>query len=367
MRLALAEFGRRGIFRERWAHGPEGGLSCLVVLAEETVVCSSSLAVAVMGHSEVFTGALYWLASAAAQRELLEAALAGRAIGCFAATEPHGGSDLTGISMTAVPTDAGWRLQGCKRYVSNLDGASHILVLARESAREAGDLSLFWLPLDARGVVIDGFFDMIGMAGCGVGQLSLDVALPPEALLGQSGLGLLYATRLLTFERVSICAQLLASADLALRLAAAYARNRTAGGSRLMDRQVIRHRLARCQAELWQHQSQLREMVTAAERHMPARQIAALKLTTAEAVERILDTCLQVFGARGATSALPVARFWQDSRLARLGGGPDEILAELVAADLDRPDVEAERLLASYLASDSPRPSTEPKAGTEDA
>jgi hypothetical protein len=65
---------------------------------------------------------------------------------------------------------------------------------------------------------------------------------------------------------------------------------------------------------------------------------------------------MQVFGARGCVGALPIERIWRDSRLARLGGGTDEVLADLVASGLDRQDPEAEAQLAGYLARDLPRP-----------
>jgi alkylation response protein AidB-like acyl-CoA dehydrogenase len=358
-RGAVAELARRGVFRERWEHGAEHGLPFLVAYSQETCRHSSGLALAAMGHSEMFIGALMWLASSAVQLALLEEALDGGAVGCFAATEAHGGSDLAGIRTTATAVPGGWRVQGCKRYVSNLGGASHVLVLARpDTATRPGDLGLFIVPLDDPGVTVDGFFDAVGIPACDVGQVSLDVRLPSDALLGNPGLGLLYATHLLHFERFSICAQLLASAQTALRLAVAYARQRTVGGARVLDRQVIRHRLAGCQAELWNLEGRLHELTlrTRREAGVPAREIAAFKLTAGESAGRIVDTCMQVFGARGCVGALPIERIWRDSRLARLGGGTDEVLADLVASGLDRQDPEAEAQLAGYLARDLPRP-----------
>jgi alkylation response protein AidB-like acyl-CoA dehydrogenase len=358
-RESAAELARRGIFRERWEHGAERGLPYLIALSQETARHSSGLALVAMGHSEMFIGALNWLAATASQRGLLADALDGRAVGCFAATEPHGGSSLAAIRTTAAATGTGWRLQGCKRYVSNLGEASHVLVLARpQEARHEGDLSLFIVPLDKAGVSIDGFFDTVGIHACDVGQVTFDTDLPAEALLGNPGVGLLYASYLLHFERISICAQLLTSAGTALRLAAAYARWRTVGESRVMDKQVIRHRLAVCQAELWNLESRLRELTSRAQEQdrMPAHEIAALKLVAGETTGRIVDTCMQVLGARGCSASFPMERLWRDSRLARLGGGTDEVLTDLVASGIDRQDPDFDGLLSAYLAADVPSP-----------
>jgi alkylation response protein AidB-like acyl-CoA dehydrogenase len=169
---------------------------------------------------------------------------------------------------------------------------------------------------------------------------------------------MLYATHLLHFERISICTQVLAMAELSLRLAVAYARRRTVGGMRVFDRQAIRHRLAGCQAELWTLQGRLAELIARIERQrrVPAREIAAFKLTSAEAVGRIVDTCMQVFGARGCMRSFPLERIWRDTRIARMGGGTDEVLADLVASGLDRADASIDVLLDEYLAADTPRP-----------
>lgn len=354
----VAELARAGAFADRWAHGPEGGLPFLLGFSEEVSKRSSGLAVAAMGHSEMFIGALRWLGKSPGQQGLLARALAGEAVGCFSATEPQGGASLADIRTMAEPSAGGWRLRGCKRYVSNVGAASHVLVLARtQEAGSAEDLSLFIVPLGDAGVRIDGFFAMGGIRACDVGQLTIDAVLPPDALLGNVGLGLAYATYLLNFERISICGQLLTNAESALRLAASYARRRTVGGSRVIDKQVIRHRLGACQAELWNLQSRLRELAARAreEDRMPSREIAALKLTAGEATGRIVDASIQILGARGCSAAFPLERQWRDARLARIGGGTDEVLADLVASAVDRSDPEYDTLLEAYLSADHPR------------
>jgi alkylation response protein AidB-like acyl-CoA dehydrogenase len=353
---AIAALGKARVFRDRWMHGAESGLPYLLVYSEELFRSSSGLAISAMGHSEMFTGALAWLGTAPAHHELLENAMDGTIVGCFAATEAHGGSSLAGVRTSSVRTQSGWHLTGAKRYITNIGGATHVLVLAREEGAAASDLSLFIVPSRAPGVRIDGFFEMVGLRACDIGQASFDVDLPDSALLGKPGLGLLYATYLLHFERVSICAQLIAAAGDALRLAVSYARSREVGGSRIIEKQAIRHRLALCQARLWNLESRIHDLAERASTtgHMPAREIAALKLTAGEDVGKIVDTCMQVFGARGSSRNFPLERIWRDARLARFGGGTDEVLADLIGSYLDRPDQVADLSLARSIASDDP-------------
>jgi acyl-ACP dehydrogenase len=354
---AVRSLAEAGVFRERWKHGAERGLPHLATYSQELFGYSSGLAISAMGHSEMFIGALAWLAAQAAQRTLLEAALDGAAVGCFAATEAHGGSDLAGIRTSVVRSRDGWHLTGQKRYISNAGGASHVLVLARLlESRTANDLSLFVVQKEAPGVHVDGFFEMVGLQACDVGQITFDVALPEHALLGQPGLGLLYATRLLQFERISICAQLVAAARLALGLAVAYARQRQVGGVRILDKQAVRHRLAYCQARLWNLESRTADLIQRAvqDGRMPGHEIAALKLTAGEDVGWIVDACMQVFGARGSSRVFPLEKLWRDARLARFGGGTDEVLADIVGLHLDRSAAGADTLIQRAIQDDGP-------------
>jgi alkylation response protein AidB-like acyl-CoA dehydrogenase len=356
-RDAVADLAAHGLFRERWAPGAYAGLGHMTVLVEELFRCNGGLALASMGHCEVFIGALARHGSAPAHARLLEDALSGHAVGCFAATEPQGGASLAGIQCRAVATGDGWHLTGTKRYISNIGSATHVLVLARaDSAREAAELCLFVVPVDAPGVTIDGFFDSSGVRSCDVGQLTMDVRLPPHALLGSRGLGLLYASHLLQFERLAICSLLLSGAEWALELAAGYARYRHTSGGRVIDKQVIRHRLAMARADLWNLQSRLSEIIAFADREqaMPPHQISALKLTAGQRVGEIVDMAMQVFGARGTTSAFPLERLWRDCRIARIGGGTDEVLADVVASALDRPARPTDEFIAATAEADQP-------------
>jgi alkylation response protein AidB-like acyl-CoA dehydrogenase len=280
------------------------------------------------------------------------------ALGCLSSTEPTGGSDLAGLRTTARRDGDGWYLAGRKRYISNLGGATHTLVLARLADRlNPRDLSLFVVPMAAPGVTVRGFFPALGLSACDVGEVEFDVRLPPDALLGASGMGLAYLSRLLQFERLSIIAQLATEARTALGLAVAFAQRRAIGTGQLIDKQAVRHRLAHCQAQLWLLEAGLRDLVerTAAGLGV-GHQTAALKYNASRIAETITDECLQVFGAHGYTANYPLERIWRDVRLARIGGGSEEVMIEVVASRLDRPDPYWNARLDALEAADLPVP-----------
>lgn len=358
----IAELGRHGVFRQRWADGAAEGAALVVAMAQETAAVSSGLALAAMGHCEVFCGALHWLATAPGQVALREAALDGAIVGCLGSTEPTGGSDLGSLRTTAVRSGQGWRVRGRKSYVSNLGGASHILVLARPGdGLEPADLSMFVVPLDAPGVSVDGFFPAMGLEACDVGQVTIDTTVPADGLLGMPGMGVAYLSRLLQFERLSICAQVTAGANAALGLAAAFARRRAIGAGRLIDKQAVRHRLARCQSQLWLVEAALRDLVARTRAGQGVgHETAALKLEASRIAGEVSDACLQVFGARGYLRSYPLEGIWRDVRLARIGGGSEEVMTELIASRLDRPDRHRDRELDDLESADAPSPPPPP-------
>ncbi len=52
----------------------------------------------------------------------------------------------------------------------------------------------------------------------------------------------------------------------------------------------------------------------------------------------VLSECMRIFGGAGyLVDETPIGRWWQDMKLARVGGGTDEVLWELVAAAM-KPD-----------------------------
>ena len=353
--------GAAGCYRERWAQGATAGLSTTMTMVEQLAALSSGLALGVVTHCEVFTGALHALARSPGQRRLLDAALSGEVIGCFAATERDAGSDLAAVTTIAHPTAGGWRLVGAKHFIGNLGTATHALVVAHNLGEKEGrDLSLFLLPLAHPDVAVDGYYEKLGLASCPIGDLSFDAELPKDALLGPPGTALLQVTRLLQLERIAISAQLIAAARRSLGLAVAFGRRRRLFGERLLDKQAWRHRLADGQARLLAVEALLESVVSqAGEGKGVGRQTAALKLCATQMATAVVDDCLQLFGGRGYTTNFPLEGYWRDIRAARIGGGSDELMRELVASGMDRPSAFFDPWLDELDANDTPVPLAE--------
>lgn len=329
------------VFRERWAAGAVGGLPMARVLVEELAAHNGGAALAVSIHSEVFMHALHAYGGPA-HAEVLSGALDGGVVGCVALTEPSGGSDLQAMSTAAVRDGAtGWRLTGIKRYTTNAGRATHGLVLARTGTGPHA-FSLFLVALDRPGVKVTRFFTTMGMRSADTGELHLDVTLDDADVVGRVDAGLLYVLRLLDFERIAAASGLVAAARSGLALTAAHLRQRVQFGKRLFDHQALAHRLADRWADVEAAAALLGAACEAANGDsLPHHLVAAAKMVAAKAGTRALDEAIQLFGGRGYTEDYPLERMYRDARLARIGGGTDEMLRTVICAHLDVPDAAA--------------------------
>ena len=345
----FTDLGSAGAFRERWASGAAAGLPLAGELVGELAPLSGGVALAVSIHSEVFVHALHRFGGPQ-QAPVLEAALAGEVVGCVAFTEPDGGSDLYSLRTTGSREGGSWRVRGTKRYTTNVGTATHVLLLARTQDQGPGH-TLFLVALDRPGVRVTRFFDTFGMRCADTGELVVDLELSDADVVGRPHAGLLYALKLLDYERMAACRALVAGARTGLTLATQYLRERKQFGARLFDHQALAHRLADRWADLAAAEALADKACRDARGdHLPHHLVAAAKLVAGRAGLAALDDAMQFLGGRGYTTDFPLERMYRDGRLVRIGGGTDEMLRQIIAMHLDVPDTRARAVLDRLIA-----------------
>ncbi|MEU9558248.1 acyl-CoA dehydrogenase family protein [Streptomyces fumanus] len=342
-RDALLGLGAAGLFRERWAGAgpaePYGDPGLGVIIAEESGrLGHASLSVGLSLHCETVLSVLTRFGDTPLLAEYRERALEGRLVGCLGASEPTGGSDLNGVRTVARRTPEGWHVTGEKKYLSLglvCDIALLLCRLDEGSGPVAGRLGLLAVPRS--GLTPRKRLSKAGTAGLDTTWMAVDAHVPHEALVGRPGSGLIVATWGLNHERLSIAAQAVGGAAHAIGLATAHLHRREQFGRPLFEQQALRLRLAELSSRLLA----LRYAVYTAAQGVAVpgatgtREIAALKTTAARFVEEVTSECMHLFGGPGyLPDETPMSRLWRDSRLARIGGGTDEMMWELVAGGL---------------------------------
>lgn len=102
-------------------------------IALETARVDPSMATFLGVHNGLAMGSIVTLGSEEQKRRWLPDMLSLEKIGCFALTEPHGGSDVAlGLETTARRDGDGWVLDGAKRWIGNGTFADLVVVFARD-------------------------------------------------------------------------------------------------------------------------------------------------------------------------------------------------------------------------------------------
>jgi alkylation response protein AidB-like acyl-CoA dehydrogenase len=108
------------------------------------------------GTTQMIAAILERFGSDEAKRDVLEPILAGDIVCSLGYSEPGSGSDVFAAQTRATRTDEGWQIDGTKMFTSGANLASYVLMLCRTNneARKHQGLSMFIVPLNARGVTI---------------------------------------------------------------------------------------------------------------------------------------------------------------------------------------------------------------------
>ena len=274
-----------------------------------------------------------------AQRERwVPAAASGRAVAAFALTEPEAGSDAAALTTRAERDGNGWRLTGTKVWISNAPQADFYTVFARTTAgARAKGVSAFVVPADRAGL---GGERLDLLSPHPIGRLDLDgVRVEADELLGDVDAGFGVAMRTLDLFRPSVGAFAVGMAQAALDASVAHVREREAFGGHLADLQSVGHRLA----EMALRTQAARLMVYQAAAAYDARRdgvssrSAMAKLYATEAAQYVVDSAVQLHGARALQRGHLLEHLYREVRAPRIYEGASEVQLSIIARDLLRP------------------------------
>ncbi|MFC8526849.1 acyl-CoA dehydrogenase family protein [Nocardia sp. NPDC057227] len=335
-RALLEHLGAAGVFAHKWRDRKITDLGEHFALAGRLgALNSAGIGVGVSLHDSAIA-VLRRFGRTDFLRDLAERAIRTEAVLCIAASEEAGGSDLQHVGTVIEPHDGGYRVAGHKKYVSLSPIADQILVVGRAPGGAEGNVALVMVPTSQVG--IDTPYRKLGAGPLDTAAVTIDTWVPAEALVSRAGTGLAVISWGLAHERYSVAGQIATACASMLGITHARMLDRTQFGKRLFDHQALRLRVADLQART----DLLRYALAgvAAEGKINLRTAAALKVTAANLGNEVASECLHIFGGSGyLESETPVGRWWRDMKLARVGGGTDEVLWELVAAAM-QPDHE---------------------------
>lgn len=329
-RPLLAELGRLGLLARLFRSGALD--LCLVreSLAQACTEAETALALQGLGAHPVHAH------GTPAQRERwLPRVADGSAVAAFALSEPGAGSDAAALALAAEPDGDGWRLTGAKCWISNAPEADFYTVFARTTpGAGARGVTAFLVPADRPGLTGEPL-EMISPHP--IGALDFD-AVPVTAadLLGEPDRGFAVAMGTLNLFRPSVGAFAVGMAQAALDVTVAHTSRREAFHGRLMDLQAVSHQVA----EMALRTEAARLMVYAAAAAHDAgagdvpRRAAMAKLLATETAQYVVDTAVQLHGARALRRGHLLEHLYREVRAPRIYEGASEVQRGIIAKEL---------------------------------
>jgi acyl-CoA dehydrogenase len=250
-----------------------------------------------------------------------------------AITEASGGSDpARAIKLKAVRDGDDFVLNGAKMWISHAPHADWGVIYARTGEGRQG-ISAFILEKDTPGVT---FAPLPVMASFAPYELHFDnVRIPETQLIGDEGQGFSLATDFLVHGRIVYAAGPIGIAQSALDRACQWAKDRDVFGGKLADKQGIQWMLADSEVDLRAARLLMYQAAWNADLGRNVRVDASVaKMYGTEAAYRVLDRCIQIHGALGISTELPLERWFRDLRVKRLGEGATEVQREVIARSL---------------------------------
>jgi len=259
--------------------------------------------------------------------------LAGETIGSLAVTEPGGGSDVAGISTTAVREGEHYVVNGAKTFITSGVRADFVTTAVRTGGPGHGGVSLLVVEAGTPGFTVDRSLRKMGWHCSDTAELSyVDVRVPAANLVGEENAGFYQIAQQFVVERIALAVHAYGIAGRSLELAAAYCRDRETFGKPLVANQVVRHQLVEMHRQVEVARTYTRSV---AERHVNGENVIAeaclAKQTACDAATYVCDKAVQLHGGTGYMHGTEVERHYRDARILPIGGGATEVLTDLAA------------------------------------
>ncbi len=265
--------------------------------------------------------------------------LAGEALGAFALTEPHAGSDASAIRTRAerLADGSAYRLTGTKIWISNAPEADRYLVFATvDPGAGSKGITAFLVEKGMEGFRFGAHEKKMGIRACPAAELVFEGCEVPAAnRLGEEGDGYRIALSALGEGRISIAAACVGLARAGLDAAARYLGERKAFGGPLSEQQGLRFMLAEMARDVTAARALTREAAAAKDRGENLAEVSSLaKWTASDVAMRVTTDAVQLFGATGYSRETGIERLMRDAKGAQIYEGTNQIHREIVAGEI---------------------------------
>jgi alkylation response protein AidB-like acyl-CoA dehydrogenase len=254
----------------------------------------------------------------------------------FAITEPDAGTNTHNLSTTATKSNGGYVLRGTKVFISGVEDADALLVVARTGTNEQsgrGLLSLFVVDADAPGLERTHIPTAPRNADLQWQLYFDDVEVEADRLVGTEHAGLAAVFDGLNPERIMTAALAVGAGRRALAQAAEYVRERKVWSVPIGAHQGVSHPLAEAKIELELAALMMRKACALYDAGAKGAGEASnmAKYAAAEAAIHCIDQAIQAHGGNGLALEYGLTDMYWGVRTMRIAPVSREMILNYVA------------------------------------
>jgi alkylation response protein AidB-like acyl-CoA dehydrogenase len=322
----MAEIGLLGLIAPPEFGGSGLGFLARTVALQEISKVSAAIGLSLQCHHMQIGAILEW-GNQEQKEKYLPAMTRGEYLGVCAITEPTGGSDLMGMTSTAIPNGAGYLITGRKCFITNSHLAGAPLVVAKTGEGSKG-LSAFIVDRATEGYATGRQEHKLGLRGSNTGEIFFrNCRVPRENLVGDEGMGMKIALKTISeVGRPGMAAIALGIHEACFEEAVKFARERSLYGKPIANLQAIQWGIA----EIYSGLEASRLLCYRASWLKDQDRESAIAMTLAktyatDAAVSAARKSLEIHGGCGTMMEYPIQRYFRDAMVCVSAGGTTEI------------------------------------------
>ena len=310
------------------------------VLAMVEIAAADAATATVMSvNNSLFCNGILKHGTEEQKQKYVRAIAQGEAIGAYALTEPHSGSDASAMHTRATRNaDGDWVINGKKSWITSGPVARYIILFAITTPGiGAKGVSAFIVDTQLPGFHAGKSEPKLGIRASATCEIEFtDYVLPKENLLGEEGKGFSIAMGVLDAGRIGIASQAVGIARAAYEATLQWVRDRKAFGQPLGSFQMTQAKIAdmKCKLDAATLLT-LRAAWTKGETDRNGgrfgTEASVAKLTASEAAMWITHQAVQIHGGMGYSKEMPLERYFRDAKITEIYEGTSEIQRIVIA------------------------------------
>ncbi len=272
---------------------------------------------------------LYIAAEEAQKKKFFGEIIEKKGVASYALTEPNAGSDVQGISTTAIKKGDKYIINGHKRFSTNAEVSIYITVFAiTDPEKGSRSLTAFLVPTDSPGIDIKPRLKKMGQKASVQNEIIFtDVEVPEENRIGAEGYGFIIAMKTFDRTRTGVAALSVGNARAAYETAKEWTKERKQFGKPIAANQAIGFMLAEMATKIetarmltwyaaWAYDNDKRKL----------NKLSAMsKLYASDIAMEVTTDAVQAMGGDGYTWEFGVEKRMRDAKLCQIYEGTNQI------------------------------------------